>query len=86
MIDWCKFEVRDESDDGLVLFIQIMRDINFSMITKKNWNLKYEISKFKDGYWGNTKSKKYPKKGQVGWGKVLQWKVFHHKVDIDIKR
>ena len=68
-IDWCNFEVRDKSDDNLVLFIQIMRDINLSMIakTKMSWNLKYVISKFKDEHWDNKKSRKNNKKGLGGW-------------------
>ena len=88
VIDWCRIEVRDKSDDDLILFIQIMREINCSMIikTETNWNLKYVISKLKDEYWDNTKSRKNNKKGLGRWENVLQWKALQHKVDIDTKR
>ena len=68
VIYWQKVEIRYESNYGLVVFIQITREINCSMITKKekNRNLKYVTSKFKDEYWDNTKYKKNNKRGRSG--------------------
>ena len=65
VIDWFKVGIRGKYNDNLLLFIQIMREINFLIITKTkmNLNLKFKFSIFKDEYGDNKTSKKINKRG-----------------------
>ena len=52
---------------------------------KNEFKFKFIISRFKDDYWDNTKSKEDNKKRQGGWERVIQWQALQNKIDIDNK-